>query len=600
MKTRKLASALALAVTLSVHSIYAGSATWSLSPGSGDWNTAGNWTPATVPNAATDTATFDLSNTVGVSISANTEVDGLVFNSGANPFTITASPTWTLTISGAGVANNSGNPQNFVTAVDASFNSGVILFKNSATAGSATFFTNNAGVVTGGPGGSTEFFNTATADNGTFVNNGGAVSGAGGGTTQFFNGATAGNATITNNAGTGGGITQFFNTAVAGTATITSNGGAVSGQAGGITFFFGNSSADNGVFTSNGGSISGASGGSTQFLASSTAGGGTFTNNGGTVSGAGGSSTQFKNNSNAGSAILTANGGVGTGGSIVFLNDATGGTAQVEVNGNGFLEISQHNAPGVTVGSLKGSGNVFLGSRNLTVGSNNISTTFSGVIQDGGAGGGTGGSLTKSGSGTLTLSGTNTYTGATSVTAGKLLVDGSITSAVTVNGGTLGGSGSTGAVTVNSGATLSPGDSVDILHVYGNLGLSLGSTYLVDLNGVAVGTQYDQTDVAGLVSLGDATLTLSLGFTPPVNSSFIIINNDLTDSVSGMFAGLAEGATFAAGGQTFMISYAGGDGNDVVLTDLGAVPEPATWLSAVLTSGVLLSCLRQRKKLFRS
>ena len=38
----------------------AGSATWDLSPGSGDWNTAPNWTPATVPNGSDATATFGL------------------------------------------------------------------------------------------------------------------------------------------------------------------------------------------------------------------------------------------------------------------------------------------------------------------------------------------------------------------------------------------------------------------------------------------------------------------------------------------------------------------------------------------------------------
>ena len=45
---------------------------------------------------------------------------------------------------------------------------------------------------------------------------------------------------------------------------------------------------------------------------------------------------------------------------------------------------------------------------------------MSGVI------GGIGGSLVKTGSGTLTLSGINSYTGATTVNAGTLMVNGSI------------------------------------------------------------------------------------------------------------------------------------------------------------------------------
>jgi hypothetical protein len=88
---------------------HAGSATWDLNPASGDWNTAANWMPATVPDGPTDTATFDLSNTTNVSISSNTELNAIVFDGGASAFTITARPNVNLTISGAGITNNSGS-----------------------------------------------------------------------------------------------------------------------------------------------------------------------------------------------------------------------------------------------------------------------------------------------------------------------------------------------------------------------------------------------------------------------------------------------------------------------------------------------------------
>ena len=48
-------------------------------------------------------------------------------------------------------------------------------------------------------------------------------------------------------------------------------------------------------------------------------------------------------------------------------------------------------------------------------------------------------------------------------------------------------------------------------------------------------------------------------------------SNDGSDAVSGTFAGLAQGATTDIGGNAFTISYVGGDGNDVVLTDAGPV-----------------------------
>jgi len=107
-----------LMLTLQV--AHADSATWDLNPISGDWNTADNWTPATVPNGPSDTGTFDGSNTTGVSISADTEVDGIAFNPGASPFTLTVSPNGStaLTISGVGITNNSAITQNFVADQD--------------------------------------------------------------------------------------------------------------------------------------------------------------------------------------------------------------------------------------------------------------------------------------------------------------------------------------------------------------------------------------------------------------------------------------------------------------------------------------------------
>src|SRR5439155_19666716 len=155
------------------------------------------------------------SNIIGVSLSANTEVDGIVFNAGASAFTITASPSFTLTISGVGITNNSGIMQNFVTAVDGFGDYGRISFFNSATAGSLTMFTNNGGTFSNnfGSGGHTDFFGTSTAGNATFTDNGGKVALAGGGHTDFFNTSTAGTGTFTNNSETAasseGGFTRF-------------------------------------------------------------------------------------------------------------------------------------------------------------------------------------------------------------------------------------------------------------------------------------------------------------------------------------------------------------------------------------------------------
>src|SRR5262249_12102326 len=148
-------------------------------------------------------------------------------------------------------------------------------------------------------------------------------------------------------------------------------------------------------------------------------------------------------------------------GSTFFFDSADGGTARAITNGNGRFDISGLTTAGMRIGSIEGSGNYFLGNKTLTVGGNNLSTTVSGVIQDGGAaeGAGTGGSLTKVGNGTLTLTGANMYTGGTNLNGGTLAVNSDTnlgTGPLSFNGGTLealaagGGLASSKAMTLNS------------------------------------------------------------------------------------------------------------------------------------------------------
>ena len=128
-------------------------------------------------------------------------------------------------------------------------------------------------------------------------------------------------------------------------------------------------------------------------------------------------------------------------GSPLALQNST-----LDTSGSGVLSFGSLTS--ATLGGLTGPGTLSLANTAsaavaLSVGNNNASTTFSGMLQ--GAG-----SLTKIGSGTLRLSGSNTYTGPTTINQGKLTVDGSLAnSAVSVNGGILGGTGYLGSVTVN-------------------------------------------------------------------------------------------------------------------------------------------------------
>lgn len=108
------------------------------------------------------------------------------------------------------------------------------------------------------------------------------------------------------------------------------------------------------------------------------------------------------------------------------------------------------------------------------------------------------GTLTKRGSGTLILTGSSTPTGTTTIEAGRLLVNGSLSGPLALAaGGTLGGSGRVGGFTSNG--TLAPGNSVGTLTVAGNLTLEPGSSYEVEVD--PWGTASDLIHVTGTATV---------------------------------------------------------------------------------------------------
>ena len=115
---------------------------------------------------------------------------------------------------------------------------------------------------------------------------------------------------------------------------------------------------------------------------------------------------------NAGSATIDAF----SGGLIEFDGNSDGGAAQYIIASGGTLDFSLNAGPIVHAGSIEGGGTFSLGANQLTVGSNNLSTTVSGTI-----GGTLGSGLTKVGTGTLTLTGTYTSPGAVTIAGGTFI-----------------------------------------------------------------------------------------------------------------------------------------------------------------------------------
>jgi autotransporter-associated beta strand protein len=273
----------------------------------------------------------------------------------------------------------------------------------------------------------------------------------------------------------------------------------------------------------------------------------------------------------AGNATLALKGGISSAEAISLAGTGVGGGngsgALVNLDGNnslsGALTLTAATTLLLPAGLLTLSGPVNSGGFDLTVtGAGN--TTIGGVISGGG-------SLTMWGAGTLILAGANTYTGYTAVESGTLLVNGSTPaqSLVEGNGGTLGGTGMImGGVDV-SGGTLGPGSPAANPGALAIGALDMdGASFVVQLNGAGAG-QFDQLTVTGPIAISAfLSVTLGAGFQPAAGSSFTIIKNDGSDPVSGNFLGLSQGAGLMISGTLFVISYTGGDGNDVVLTAL--------------------------------
>lgn len=553
----------------------AGSATWATNPASGDWNTATNWMPQTVPNSTTDVATFGRSSLTNLSIADTTiNLDRLIFNSGAPLYTLTSNIAGFF-LNGAGIVNNSGSVQSFAFPEDGNFGGGIFFF-NSSTAGMMTSISS--------VGGNFAFFNTSSAGSATFDIADGVLQAD----MNFNDNSTAGEATINASAGS---VIEFLDSSTGGSATLNLSTGAfvlfegsnnaehmVGNCIGGDEVFNseiefeGFSSAGEGTFTTIGGSTSGEQGGFILFDNRATADNATLVINGGMGAGLSGTYLVFIDLTNAAGANITANGGVegSAGGLISFEDQSKGGTCQITLSGNAELDISAHGNPGLTIGSLSGAGSVLLGTNTLTIGSTNQSTTFTGVVQ--GSGG-----VTKSGTGTLTLSGANLYTGTTTVSAGTLVVSnkkgsGTGTGAVAVSGGTLGGKGIiAGAVTVNPASFLAPATGTKTqatLTLQSPLTFNSSATYTYTFKAKGNKAKTDKVIANGVTINSGASFNLSgtAQGTLTQGLTLTVISNTSAAPISGAFGNLLDGAILTVGSNHLQASYSGGDGNDLTLT----------------------------------
>jgi len=208
------------------------------------------------------------------------------------------------------------------------------------------------------------------------------------------------------------------------------------------------------------------------------------------------------------------------------------------------------------------------------------------------------GTLTMAGPGRLVVAGTSGLSGATTVAAGSLLVNGGLGStAVWVeSGGLLGGTGAIdGAITLNRDATLAPGASIETL-LTGDVTWLDGSAFAVEVDSsVPLSVAADLLKADGDVSIS-GTVTLDLvdlaaSSAPFSGGTTLSLMTYAGTWNGGLFSvdgnALADGGSFTLGSQLWTIDYdatAGGanfaseylPGGRFVNVTVIPVPEPAT------------------------
>ena len=462
--------------------------------------TGGNLTLGSGANRLSSSADVTVSVNRSLNIAGNQTLASIKETGQDNGGTVSIASGATLTING----NNKGT-----------------LFQNTISGdGSLTLAASGNTVLS--------LYNTGGAINlgGTFTISGGELGGSS--TLTAANYALNGG-TVTANLGAGTATASSGETALGGTlgaTTVNVSGGTLNLSANdrlanGATVNVSSGTLGMGARTDTVGTLN-VSGGSVTGSTGNKLTAGTYNLTGGTIGANLGAGTL-----NANSGAATLNGAadattINVGGGDLTLGSAgrLASGAAVTISNGGDLILGGNEQ----ISSLAGSGGTLaLGANTLTVSSGNFGSLITG----------TGGVLTKIGSGTLTLSGANTYTGGTLLNGGTLDADnssafgtGSVTVAATTTLDLL-SHNITNLIINNGGTILSTGTVSDVVASNGTTSIGGADSVVVEASGSATvdvsGSNVTVSNVSGTAAVNvggtDATIDTVSGGTVTLSNS---------------------------------------------------------------------------------
>lgn len=180
------------------------------------------------------------------------------------------------------------------------------------------------------------------------------------------------------------------------------------------------------------------------------------------------------------------------------------------------------------------------------------------------------GQFIKGGAGALTLSGDSSgFTGGTRLQFGRLIVDGRLGGRLEVEANAmLAGRGAVGTTRVAPGGIIAPGPGIATLTVDGDLTLSSGSRFEVEVD--PAGTAADRIAVSGIATLGGTVAHIGANGAYRPSSTYTILTAGggiagRFDAVTSTYAFLTPRLGYAANTVTLTL-----DRNDVRFSDVAA------------------------------